>query len=40
MAHSTGQILNNRYRIVSLIAQGGFGAIYRAWDMNLNTPVA
>ncbi len=40
MAHSTGQILNNRYRIVSLIAQGGFGAIYRAWDMNLNSPVA
>jgi len=40
MAHSTGQILNNRYRIVSLIAQGGFGAIYRAWDINLNSPVA
>jgi serine/threonine-protein kinase len=32
---STGQILNNRYRIVRKIAEGGFGAIYRAWDLNL-----
>jgi len=31
-----GQILNNRYRIVNLLGQGGFGAIYRAWDLNLN----
>ena len=35
---NTGQIVNNRYRIVSLISMGGFGAVYRAWDMNLNAP--
>ncbi|MEW5872083.1 MAG: serine/threonine protein kinase [Chloroflexota bacterium] len=40
MPLSTGQILNNRYRIVSLLAQGGFGAVYRAWDLNLKAPVA
>ncbi|MEM7112996.1 MAG: bifunctional serine/threonine-protein kinase/formylglycine-generating enzyme family protein [Chloroflexota bacterium] len=26
-------ILNKRYRIVSLLAEGGYGAVYRAWDM-------
>jgi serine/threonine protein kinase len=36
----TGQILNNRYRIVKLLGKGGFGAIYRAWDLNLNGPCA
>lgn len=37
---STGMVLNNRYRIVKRIAQGGFGAIYRAWDVNLRRPCA
>ena len=37
---STGQILNNRYRIVRLLGQGGFGAVYRAWDVNLSLPCA
>lgn len=31
-----GQILNNRYRIAKQIGQGGFGAVYRAWDMRMN----
>jgi serine/threonine protein kinase len=37
---ATGLILNERYRIVKLLGQGGFGAVYRAWDLNLQTPCA
>jgi hypothetical protein len=33
-------MLNSRYRIVRLLGQGGFGAVYRAWDTNLNRPCA
>ena len=40
MPLSRGQILNNRYRIVQLLGQGGFGAVYRAWDLNLKRPFA
>jgi serine/threonine protein kinase len=40
MPLSSGQVLNNRYRIVQLLGQGGFGAVYRAWDLNLNNSVA
>jgi serine/threonine protein kinase len=40
MPLSQGQILQNRYRIVRLIGQGGFGAVYRAWDMAVNRPCA
>ena len=40
MSLSLGQVLNSRYRIVRLLGQGGFGAVYRAWDTNLNEPVA
>ncbi len=36
----TGKVLHNRYRIVKLLGQGGFGAVYRAWDMHLNTACA
>jgi Tol biopolymer transport system component len=36
----SGQVLNNRYRIVKLLGQGGFGAVYRAWDLNLSRPCA
>ncbi len=35
MSLTTGQILANRYRIVKRLAQGGFGTIYRAWDLSL-----
>src|SRR5512136_242753 len=40
MPLATGQVLNNRYRIVRLLGQGGFGAVYRAWDANLSRPCA
>jgi len=40
MAHTTGQILDDRYRIVKRLAEGGFGAVYRAWDTNLDRPCA
>lgn len=35
-----GQVLNNRYRTVKLLGQGGFGAVYKAWDINLNKACA
>ena len=40
MTPTTGQMLQNRYRIVSRLGQGGMGAVYRAWDTRLNVPVA
>jgi eukaryotic-like serine/threonine-protein kinase len=40
MPLSQSQELNGRYRIVNLIGQGGFGAVYRAWDLNLKRPCA
>jgi len=40
MALSAGQVLENRYRIVSLLGQSGMGAVYHAWDLNLRVPVA
>jgi serine/threonine protein kinase len=40
MTLTARQVLQNRYRVVSLLAQGGMGAVYRAWDTRLNIPVA
>jgi serine/threonine-protein kinase len=40
MPLDAGQVLVNRYRIVRQVGQGGFGAVYRAWDLTLKAPVA
>ena len=40
MTLETGSVLNNRYRIVKQLGQGGFGAVYRAWDISLERPCA
>lgn len=38
MTLKTGEILHNRYRVVKLLAKGGFGALYRIWDTSLGRP--
>lgn len=40
MPLTQGSVLENRYRIVKLVGRGGFGAVYRAWDLRLNAPCA
>jgi Tol biopolymer transport system component/serine/threonine protein kinase len=40
MPLNSGQVLVERYRIEALLGQGGMGAVYRAIDLQFNTPVA
>jgi hypothetical protein len=35
-----GTTLNGRYRLDAVIAEGGFGRVYRAFDLELHRPVA
>jgi tRNA A-37 threonylcarbamoyl transferase component Bud32 len=30
-----GQVINDRYRVVRLLGQGGYGAVYQVWDLRL-----
>jgi len=34
------EMLEHRYRVDKRIGEGGFGAVYRAWDTRLDTPCA
>ena len=40
MTLTAGQVLQSRYRVISLLAQGGFGAVYQGWDDNLGKLIA
>ena len=40
MALSKGQMLQGRYRIERLLSEGGRGAVYEAFDRNLEMKVA
>ena len=40
MTLTHGQSLKERYWIANLVERGGFGAVYKAWDIVLNRPCA
>jgi formylglycine-generating enzyme required for sulfatase activity len=40
MPYLPGETINKRYRIVSLLGSGSYGAVYRAWDLSTQNSVA
>jgi hypothetical protein len=37
---SIGAVIDQKYRVDAVIGQGGMGAVFRAWDLRLERPVA
>ena len=37
---AVGTVIDNKYRVDAVIGQGGMGAVFRAWDLRLERPVA
>jgi len=37
---AVGAVIDNKYRVDAVIGQGGMGAVFRAWDLRLERPVA
>ena len=37
---SVGAVVDQKYRVDSMIGQGGMGAVFKAWDVRLERPVA
>lgn len=40
MALAPGQVINDRYRVIALLSQGGMGAVYEAIDLSLDVRCA
>lgn len=40
MSANLGDVINNRYRIIERLGQGGFSAVYRAVDLNIQSVCA